>query len=125
MASFCGSCGFPIGANWAFGSNCGSRQGASAAPPPPQMQINAAPVAPKSGSGLKVVMVICGCLLLGGVAAIGRGQLLRPGNGPWPVAGDSRTPCASAMTARGSKALDAAIYYAYVSGSIRDQRRSS
>jgi hypothetical protein len=73
MASFCGSCGFPLGANGAFCPNCGSRQQQAASGPPPAqpMQPMAAPVAAKGGSGLKVVMVIFGCLLIGGVAVIG------------------------------------------------------
>ena len=73
MASFCSTCGFPLGANGAFCPNCGSRQqaAAGAAPPPQQMQPMAVPAPRKGGSGLKVVMVIFGCLLLAGVAAIG------------------------------------------------------
>lgn len=66
MASFCSNCGFPLGAGIAFCSKCGTRQAVAAAQP------SAAPVAaPKSSSGLKILLFVLGFCLLFGVAAVG------------------------------------------------------
>lgn len=85
MASFCGGCGFPQGANVAFCPNCGARQpgagGPAPAAPAPMQPVTAAPARPqsqmagaaaaKSGSGLKIVLVLVGVLAFAGIAAIG------------------------------------------------------
>lgn len=72
MASFCGSCGFPLGPNVAFCPQCGAKQSAAAVTPTPVPPISA-PVAAKSGSGLKILLVvvaffgILGLVLVGGL----------------------------------------------------------
>jgi hypothetical protein len=63
MARFCGNCGFPLGANVTFCSQCGAKQQeagvpAAAAPTAPP----AAPAPAASGSGLKIVLVVMACL---------------------------------------------------------------
>jgi len=72
MARFCGNCGFPLGANVTFCSQCGSKQQEAGTPPP------AAPVAipagnapAASGSGLKIVLVVMACLGFFALLAIG------------------------------------------------------
>lgn len=74
MASFCGSCGFPLGASVAFCSRCGARQASAPTAPaaPPAAASN--PVAPapaKGSSGLKILLVVLGCFVVAGVLAIG------------------------------------------------------
>jgi hypothetical protein len=62
MASFCGSCGFPLGANTGFCPKCGTRQATG----------GSAPLAPASGgSGFKVLLIVLGCIGVLGVAFIG------------------------------------------------------
>jgi hypothetical protein len=67
MASFCQKCGFPQSATSAFCPQCGSQHAAGPASPAPPP----APLPAASGSGLKVVLVVLGCLAVAGVAAIG------------------------------------------------------
>ena len=64
MANFCRNCGAPLGANFAFCPQC--RTPAAAAPP-------AVPIAPaaKSGSGVKILLVILCVLAVGGVVVVG------------------------------------------------------
>lgn len=67
MASFCSNCGFPLGAGIAFCSKCGTRHAVAAAAQP-----SAAPAAaPKSSSGLKILLFVLGFCVLFGVAAVG------------------------------------------------------
>lgn len=72
MASFCSGCGFPQGANVTFCPNCGARQqGAASAAPASQYQPAAAPVAPaKTGSALKIVLVLAGLVVFAGIAMV-------------------------------------------------------
>ncbi len=70
MASFCSSCGFPLGASNAFCPNCGARMAAQPVQPViPAAPVNSVPV--KSGSGLKILLVVVCVLFAFGVAAIG------------------------------------------------------
>lgn len=77
MASFCSGCGFPLAAGAGFCQNCGMRQQGAASPAPPPMQ--AAPMAPpppapvpaRSGSGLKILLVLVGFLAFAGIAVVG------------------------------------------------------
>src|SRR4051812_27481776 len=64
MANFCRNCGAPLGANFAFCPQC--RTPAAGMPP-------AGPIAPatKSGSGMKILLVILCLLAVGGVAVVG------------------------------------------------------
>src|SRR6185437_13541913 len=85
MASFCSNCGFPLGASNAFCPKCGTRltaqpvQPAPAPPPqaamPPQYTPPAytpAPaVAAKSGSGLKILLVVFCVFAFLGIAVVG------------------------------------------------------
>jgi hypothetical protein len=81
MASFCSGCGFPLAAGAGFCPNCGTRQqgAASAAPPPVQyapapVQYAPAPVPappPRSGSGLKILLVLVCFMAVLGIAAVG------------------------------------------------------
>ena len=74
MASFCSGCGFPLAAGAGFCPNCGMRQQGAVSPAPPPMQPAAmAPPPPqvRSGSGLKIVLVLVGFLAFAGIAAIG------------------------------------------------------
>ncbi len=88
MAGFCGNCGFPLGANSAFCPNCGTRQSGTAGGPAPAAQIQQppAPVAAKSGSGLKILMIVSGGLF-GHCEFCGRRCVLR---GPQGEAGGGR-----------------------------------
>ena len=59
MSNFCIQCGFPLGASNTFCPKCGTRHSA------------AAPATPAASSnGLKIVLVVVGCLGLAGVAAV-------------------------------------------------------
>ena len=66
MASFCSNCGFPLGANSAFCSRCGTRQSATPASP-----ASAATPPPKSGSGVKILLIALACIMFLGVLGIG------------------------------------------------------
>jgi hypothetical protein len=78
MASFCGSCGAPLGVNSAFCPQCGTPAGnrpnpvASPASPPVSPPYPA-PVTQtaKTSSGLKIVIVLLCCLVVGGAAVVG------------------------------------------------------
>jgi hypothetical protein len=75
MASFCGNCGFPQSTNVAFCSQCGARQSPMSSPPP--AAVASVPVVPapmpvaKSGSGLKILLVVVAVLGLMGLVVIG------------------------------------------------------
>jgi hypothetical protein len=74
MAGFCGNCGFPLGANSAFCSQCGTRQSsvAASASPAALQQPMGAPVArSKSGSGFKIIVIVLICFMAAGLFAIG------------------------------------------------------
>jgi hypothetical protein len=75
MASFCEKCGFPQSASSAFCPQCGTRHmGGTPAPPPafnPAFNPQAMPPVARTGSGMKVVLVVLGCLAVAGMAAIG------------------------------------------------------
>jgi hypothetical protein len=74
MAGFCGNCGFPLGANGAFCSQCGTRQSATAGaptPPPANFQSPAPVAAAKTGSGFKILMIVLACFLGFGLLAVG------------------------------------------------------
>jgi hypothetical protein len=73
MASFCAGCGFPLAAGAGFCQNCGMRQQGAASPAPPPMQpVAMAPPPPaRSGSGLKIVLVLVAFMAVAGIAAIG------------------------------------------------------
>lgn len=76
MASFCGNCGSPLRPDSTFCVQCGSP--VSRGPNPnaaaaSSFQRNAAPVAPapKSNTGLKIVVALLCCLVVGGIAVVG------------------------------------------------------
>jgi hypothetical protein len=71
MANFCRNCGAPLGANFAFCPQC--RTPAAGGANPTAAPASAAPLAPaaKSGSGMKILLVILCVLALGGVAVVG------------------------------------------------------
>ena len=73
MASFCSGCGFPQNAGVAFCANCGARQqaAASAAPAPQAVPPMMAAAPAKSGSGLKIVLVLVAILAVAGITVIG------------------------------------------------------
>jgi len=78
MASFCSTCGFPLGASDAFCSKCGTRmttqpvQPMSSAPAPSAATPYApAAAAAKSGSGLKILVVVVCIFGALGIAAVG------------------------------------------------------
>jgi hypothetical protein len=74
MAGFCGNCGFPLGANSAFCAQCGARQSPVAGGPAPaqfQQPASGTLVAAKSGSGLKIFVIIMACFLGAGILAVG------------------------------------------------------
>lgn len=72
MASFCGNCGFPLGANSEFCPKCGTqRSGLGSLPTPPPMGQGTPLQATKSNSGLKILLVLLVCLAVGAVAIIG------------------------------------------------------
>ena len=76
MASFCSGCGFPQAANVTFCPNCGARQQTAGSAPPPLQQpapsTAPATMAPaKTGSGLKILLVLVAFLAVAGIAAIG------------------------------------------------------
>ena len=71
MSAFCANCGFPLAARSAFCPQCGARlMSQPPAPPPAAPVLQAAPVAAKSGSGLKVLMVIFGVIAVLGVVTV-------------------------------------------------------
>jgi hypothetical protein len=77
MANFCGKCGAPQGGS-AFCPQCGTRNAPGAAAPVTPGPVTPSPIAPpppttasSSSSGLKVILVILGCLGLVGILAIG------------------------------------------------------
>ena len=72
MNNFCRNCGAPMGANFAFCPQCrtpaaGGANPASAVPTAPAA---AAPPA-KSGSGLKILLIVLCILAVGGIAVVG------------------------------------------------------
>jgi phosphate/sulfate permease len=69
MANFCRNCGAPLGANFAFCPQCRTPAAGGANP----MAAAAAPLAPaaKTGSGMKILLVILCVLAVGGVAVVG------------------------------------------------------
>ena len=73
MAGFCGNCGFPLGANSGFCPNCGTRQSGMASGPAPAAQVQQppAPVAAKSNSGLKILMILLAGFLAIAILAAG------------------------------------------------------
>lgn len=74
MAGFCGNCGFPLGANSGFCPHCGARQSGLAGAPVPAVQLQqpaAAPVAAKSSSGLKILMILLAGFLVTAILAAG------------------------------------------------------
>ena len=74
MAGFCGNCGFPLGANSGFCPNCGTRQSGMAGGPVPAAQVPqppAPPVAAKSGSGLKILMILLAGFLAIAILTVG------------------------------------------------------
>ncbi len=73
MANFCGNCGFPLGANVAFCSNCGAKHSIADNPAAAPVQPGPAPAASgvKSGSGLKILLVVFACLGLMGIVIAG------------------------------------------------------
>ena len=72
MASFCGNCGFPQSTNVAFCSQCGAKQSPMSSPPPAAAPAGPAPMpAAKSGSGLKILLVVVAVLGLMGLVVIG------------------------------------------------------
>lgn len=72
MSAFCSNCGFPLAASSAFCPKCGARLASQPAPPPPAAPVvQAAPnTAARSSSGLKIVLVIVGVLVVFGAVAI-------------------------------------------------------
>ena len=68
MSNFCRNCGAPMGANFAFCPQCRTPAAGGVNPP-----AAAAPVAPpaKSGSGMKILLVILCVLAVGGIAVVG------------------------------------------------------
>src|SRR5271165_1441650 len=71
MASFCGNCGFPQSTNVAFCSQCGAKQTTMSNPPAAPVPAAAPMPAPKSGSGLKILLVVLTCLGLMGLVVVG------------------------------------------------------
>ena len=67
MAGFCGNCGFPLGINVAFCTQCGSRQSGAAVHPGPSGPVAVA----KSGSGFKILGIVLVCFLGAGILAVG------------------------------------------------------
>src|ERR1700753_4335574 len=84
MAPFCGNCGFQPGGA-AFCPQCGSKQSAAVSTPPSpapsrpaasppmaaQAQMPVQTTAPKSGSGLKILMIVLGVIGLLGMLLVG------------------------------------------------------
>ena len=70
MTAFCAHCGFPLAASSAFCPKCGAKLPQPTPPPPAAPVFPSTPAAAKSGSGLKIVLVICGVLLALGVVAV-------------------------------------------------------
>lgn len=76
MSAFCSNCGFPLAASNSFCPKCGARLMPQTAPPPaasmvqPAPQPMAPPPAARSGSGLKIVLVVLGVIAVFGVIAI-------------------------------------------------------
>lgn len=70
MASFCGNCGFALGATSKFCPQCGAQQAMGPAIPPSQP---AAPPlrAPTSSSALKIVVIVLVCVGVLGIGAVG------------------------------------------------------
>jgi hypothetical protein len=77
MASFCSTCGFPLGASGAFCPRCGARLQTGSVPQPPApspASSNAAApaaAAAKGGSGMKILVIVLVTLMVTGAAAIG------------------------------------------------------
>src|SRR5580704_9872133 len=72
MASFCGNCGFPQSTNVAFCSQCGAKQSTMGNLPAAPVPAGPAPMAAtKSGSGLKILLVVVACLGLMGLVIVG------------------------------------------------------
>jgi hypothetical protein len=76
MASFCGNCGSPVGANVGFCPQCGAKQAAFSgaahqAPPPAAPVPQSPPPAAKSGSGLKILMIVLACFGILGMVVVG------------------------------------------------------
>jgi hypothetical protein len=69
MANFCRNCGAPLGVNFAFCPQCRTPAAGSANPAPAA----AVPLAPatKTGSGVKILIIILCVLAVGGIAVVG------------------------------------------------------
>jgi hypothetical protein len=69
MANFCRNCGAPLGVNFAFCPQCRTPAAGSANPAPAA----AVPLAPatKTGSGVKILVIILCVLAVGGIAVVG------------------------------------------------------
>ena len=70
MAGFCGNCGFPLGINGTFCTQCGSRQSGAAVHPGPSGPSGPVAVA-KTGSGFKILGIVLVCFLGAGILAVG------------------------------------------------------
>ncbi|MEO6807164.1 MAG: zinc ribbon domain-containing protein [Edaphobacter sp.] len=85
MAKFCGKCGAPVSDTQAFCNSCGTRVADSTAPAASAPSTPYQPVAPvqtysqpvqsaapaKSGSGLKILLIVLGVLVVGALAVVG------------------------------------------------------
>jgi hypothetical protein len=73
MATFCGNCGSPLGPNSAFCPHCGTPAGSRPVQQPVQQPVRPPLAAPpaQGSSALKIVIVLCCILAVGGVVAVG------------------------------------------------------
>ena len=70
MASFCGSCGSPVGGQSEFCGNCGARAGQSPPQPAAGVPAAAAPAAGSSGKALRMILIGVGVLFALGVLSV-------------------------------------------------------
>ena len=72
MSAFCSNCGFPLAASSSFCPKCGARLMSQTAPPPvaPAVQPGPPAAAARSGSGLKILLVVIGVVVVLGVLGI-------------------------------------------------------
>ena len=71
MSAFCSNCGFPLAASSAYCPKCGARLMSQTAPPTaPVAQSVPPPAAARSGSGLKIVLIVLGVILFVGALGI-------------------------------------------------------